>query len=750
MNRAILTWTIGLSLQAAMLFAQEADRVDVGRLGTGATVWFVRDAGGEWGIEIGGAAAPLNRQPKPARLEVFRTENDIRQLAAGYRTIEKSTAGLDAWAEIACEGVVFRVRDHWTLNGAVLSVGRRVEVAGNAAGGFLSSIVFTVDPSVNWSNVNCFAPGALYGDPTYNGERSPGGTLNYAARRFQMREDILSAPLFALSFTNGASVAVLDPAPCGDTTLEETRLAKPVITDARLQFGALGAWQEDGAPLEFGFWFPGTTSGYAGGRGAPAGPRRIRRYHPITDGMAHSYQVSFRFGESESFRDMTRSTWRWAWSALNPPIIPVDVEQMRRVLIDHLAAQAATIDGRTAIPFVISTLPTNQVQWNYTMVAMGFVGKNIECADQLLREGERDKTERGQKMRQTGLAIISSLIQALPTVPLQGTGYDLATGKPWTGQRQEWVAPWLRNATEDMRVLMRAYRRERSLGRQHPEWFTWVKTYVDWLILQQRPDGSFPRRWKPGSNEVEEPSGTTSYNPVPLLVLMTEETGDAKYQRAAIRAAEYVWANWGTRGVFIGGAIDNPNITDKEAGMLSMEAYLSLYDSTQEPKWLERAKAAADFAESWIWIWKVPMPLDVDDTQLHWKKSVPALGFQGITAAVAGSVDEYLDWAVPSFAKLYKLTQDPHYLEVARVLLHDTKQMVALPGRQYDCRGIGWQQEGWRMGPGGSGRGTSGHRFWLPWVSANHLYGIVGLEEFDPALYKMLSLQPGLSAPDAK
>ena len=224
-----------------------------------------------------------------------------------------------------------------------------------------------------------------------------------------------------------------------------------------------------------------------------------------------------------------------------------------------------------------------------------------------------------------------------------------------------------------MRVLMRAYRRERALGRQHPEWFNWVKTYVDWLILQQRPDGSFPRRWKPGSSEVAEPTGTTSYNPVPLLVMMTEETGDPKYKQAAIRAAEYVWANWGTRGVFIGGAIDNPNITDKEAGMLSMEAYLSLYDSTKEPKWLERAQAAADFAESWIWIWNVPMPLDADDAQLHWKKGVPALGFQGITAAVAGGVDEYLDWAVPSYAKLYNLTKDQHYLDVARVLLHDTK-----------------------------------------------------------------------------
>jgi len=738
---------LGLCLTGSAALAQQGDRVDLGRLQTGATVSFVRAAGGEWGIEIAGAAAPRILQPKPARLEVFRTEEDIRQLTAGYKTVEKSNSGIDARAEIAHgDSVVFRVQDRWSLNGAAVSVSRKVDVAGSAPGGFYSSVVLTVDPAVGWSDISYLAPGALYGDPTYDGERSPGGTRNYAARRFHMREDILPAPLFALSFNNGASVAVLDPSPRGDTTVEETRLAKPVLTDGRLQFGALGAWQADDGPIEFGFWLPGTTNSYSGGRGGPAGPRWIRRYHPITQDVAHSYQVSFRFGQNESFRDVTRNTWRWAWNTLNPPVTYIDVEQMRRVLTDHLVAQAATIDGRTAIPFVLNTV-SDQLQWNWTMVAMGFVGKNIECADQLLREGDRDNTERGQKMRQTGLAIISSLIQALPTVPLQGTGYDLATGKAWTGEHPEWVAPWLRNATEDMRVLMRAYRRERSLGRRHPEWFNWVKTYVDWLILQQRPDGSFPRRWKPASSEVEEPTGTTSYNPVPLLVMMTEETGDPKYKQAAIRAAEYVWSNWGTRGVFIGGAIDNPNITDKEAGMLSMEAYLSLYDSTREPKWLERAKAAADFTESWIWIWNVPMPVDANDSQLHWKKGVPALGFQGITAMYAGSVDEYLDWSVPSYAKLYNLTKDPHYLDVARVLLHNTKSMVALPGRQYDLKGIGWQQEGWRMGPGGSGRGVGGHRFWLPWISANHLYGITGLEEYDPALFRSLSVKSESPAP---
>jgi hypothetical protein len=735
MRLQALPASLGL-LFASALFAQQGPRLDLGRLQTGGTVSFVRAASGEWGIEIAGAAAPRILQPQPAKLEIFRTEDEIRQLAAGYKTVQKSGATVDARAEIPYgETVVFRVRDHWTLSGSTLALRRSIEIAGSAPGGFDSSVVLTVDPAVGWSDVNYLAPGAIYGDPTYDGDRSPGGTLNYAAHHFLMREDILPAPLFGLSFSNGTSVAVLDPAPRGDSTVEETKLSQLTMTDARFQFGALGAREGDSGAIEFGFWFPGTITDFAGGRGGPAKPRTVRRYHPIAQGLTHTYQVNFRFGQNESFRDLTRNAWRWAWGTLKPAVSYIDVEQMRRVLTDHLEANAATIDGRTAIPFVLNTI-SDQKQWNWTMAAMGFVGKNIECADQLLREGDRDHTERGQRMRATGLAVISSMINALPTVPLQATGYDLATGKPYN---HIWLAPWLRNATEDMRVLMRAYRRERALGRDHPEWFRWVKSYVDWLMVQQRADGSFPRRWKAGSDEVVEPTGTSSYNPVPLLVLMTQETGDPKYKDAAVRAAEYVWANWGTRGVFVGGASDNPNITDKEAGMLSMEAFLSLYDLTRQPKWLERAKAAGDYAESWIWIWNLPMPLDADDAQLHWKKGVPTVGIQGITALVAGSADEYLDWAAPSYAKLYNYTKDEHYLDVARVLLHDTKSMVALPGRQYDMKGIGWQQEGWRMGPGGSGRGVGGHRLWLPWISANHLYGITGLEEYDPVLFKKLS-----------
>ena len=717
-------------------FGQQSARLALGRLQTGAIVSFTRSASGDWGIEITGGPAPRILQAKPASIEVYRADNDIQQLAAGYKNLQKTPSGVDAQAELAYgKDVVFRVHDKWSVRSAVLSLHRNVEVKGNAPGGFYSAIGFTVDASSTWSDIGFMVPGAIYGDPTYDGDRSPGGTLNYGAHHLWMREDILAAPLFAMSFKSGASISMLDPAPRGDTTEEESKLTNLVMTDARFQFGAMGAWQAEDEPVQFGFRFPGTVNDFGGARGAPAVPRWIRRYHPITQGFAQSYQVAFRFGQNESFRDLTRDAWRWSWNTLNPPVNYIDVGQVRQVLLDHLEAQAVTIDGRTGIPFARSTV-VDTPNWNWTMIAMGFVGKNLECANQLLLEGDRDKTERGQKMRATGLAIIASMIQALHAIPLQATGYDLASGRPWD---HFWLAPWLRNATEDMRVLMQAYRRELALGRPHPEWLAWVTSYSDWLIQQQREDGSYPRRWKPGSNEVAEPTGTASYNAVPLLVLMTEITGNQKYRQSAIRAADYVWNTWGNRGLFIGGASDNPNITDKEAGMLSMEAFLSLYESTKDPRWLERAQAAGNFAESWIWIWNLPMPVDADNAQLHWKKGVPTVGLQDITALNTGDTDEYLDWAVPSYAKLYNYTKDPHYLDVARVLLNDTKSMVALPGRQYDMKGIGWQQENFRLGPGPRGRGVGSHRIWLPWVSANHLHGITGLEEYDPALFKQLS-----------
>lgn len=161
-----------LCLAASNLSARPVSRIELGRLQTGTRIVFVRSSAGEWGLETAGGAAPTISQSQPARLEVFRAEDDIRQLAAGYKTVLKSTAGIDASAEVKYEGVVFRIQDHWSVRGPVLSVRRKLDVVGNAPGGFNSAVTFETPPSMGWSDISYLAPGALYGDPTYNGDRS--------------------------------------------------------------------------------------------------------------------------------------------------------------------------------------------------------------------------------------------------------------------------------------------------------------------------------------------------------------------------------------------------------------------------------------------------------------------------------------------------------------------------------------------------------------------------------------------------
>jgi len=731
-------------------------RTALGRLATGATVSFVREEGEAWGIEIAGAGSPEVSARNPVRIQVFRPPEDVQHLEAGYGSLDHEGEIVTARSQLPLgTHAVLGVEDRWTISGSQFSVERTVTVRGDAPGGFFSAVLLSTRPDVTWPDVDFFSPGVIYADPRHNGERSPGGTLNYKARRLTIREDRSSAPLFAVSFRDGTSVAILDPSPRGDTTLEEIRTPPgTALVDRRFQFGALGAYQAAGG-VEFGFWLPGTTEEVPNGDGEPVRVWR-RRYHPVCDGFQQHYQVVFRFWQHEAFRDLTRNAYHWAWETLAPQVTRLDIDTVRRTLIDHLVERVVTIEGRTGIPFIIDAttgqvgvirspyappprprhaIPQDDPTWWWRAV-MGFVGKNIEAADQLLREADSDASPRGQRMRELGLAIIDSFIRMVPMSPPAGTGFNLITGKPSLTNPQygEW---FLRAPSEDMRMLMEAYRREHARGREHPEWLNWCRQFADWLLTQQRKDGSFPRSWRPGTNEVVEASGTTSYNPVPLFVMLAEETGEQKYLNSALRAAEYVWETSGTRGIFVGGAIDNPNIVDKEAGMLSLEAFLALYEATGEAKWLARGRAAADFAETWIWIWNVPMPEGADDTELHWKRGVPTVGLQGITTLVAGGVDEYMAWSVPSYAKMYRYAGDPHYREVARLLLYNTKAMLALPGRTYDLVGPGWQQEHWGMSS--DMRGFGNHRSWLPWVSTNHLRGITGLQDADPELFADLT-----------
>jgi hypothetical protein len=130
----------------------------------------------------------------------------------------------------------------------------------------------------------------------------------------------------------------------------------------------------------------------------------------------------------------------------------------------------------------------------------------------------------------------------------------------------------------------------------------------------------------------------------------------------------------------------------------------------------------------------------MDDSELAWKKGVPTVGVQLIATGNFWA-DQWMTRDVANFAKLYKYTGDPHFLEVARLLLLDTKSMVALPGRTYDLAGPGFQDECWTfVAPSPLLPANPGaRRVWLPWLAVNHLRGIFDLEELDAKMFHELS-----------
>ena len=84
-----------------------------------------------------------------------------------------------------------------------------------------------------------------------------------------------------------------------------------------------------------------------------------RRYNPVKAGFSQSYQVGFRFGQGDSFRGMERAAWRWAWQTLNPKVTPIDVEVVRRTLIDHLADRVLVVGDGVKMPHDV----TEPIQW---------------------------------------------------------------------------------------------------------------------------------------------------------------------------------------------------------------------------------------------------------------------------------------------------------------------------------------------------------------------------------------------------
>jgi hypothetical protein len=714
------------------------------RHGSGQNLWQLNESAwvfmenneeGDRGIGIMQKGKPFLMAAFPLHVELSDGKNVVGFLNKGYDEFDFDKDILTARGSVSYGEVVFHFKDTWKMSDSSLQLDRDIHVEGNMDAGFMTGILFEYAEMLKRDSVQLFVPGMIYGTTDYLSSAAIGGSgcVDFV----RIREDRIPAPLFGAYFNNGNSLTILNSNPDAQTTKEDSRdNDASTLIDERFRFGAIGADFDNDYPV-FGYWYPGSEGGVTyKGRTYPYGQMKkwSRRYHPVRQGFRQGYQVSLRIEPDDSFKNYYSHAWRWAWSNLNPQLNWQDIELARRSLTNMLGENIETFNSITGIRNFIPARKGMEGPMSHKTI-MGFCGKTLETANLLLADALDAKNPMAEKHRELGESVIKTFLN-LELSPPAGEGFTFE-GKPELAlplSKLPEPIVYLRSFGDGLKELLKAARREKEAGIEHEDWINWARTFADWLLPQQGDEGGFPRTWKQGSGEVFDPFPESSYTAIPFLVLLSELTEDHRYSEAALRAGEFCWNTSQNKGVFIGGTIDNPNVIDKEAGTLSLEAYLMLYDLTSDEKWLERAITAANFAETWIYIWDVPMPEAENDEDLHWKKGLTTVGIQLISTGHS-LTDQYMGFDVDEFAELYLHTGNRHYYEVARILLHNTKTMLALPGREFDLKGPGWMQEHWSMAPT---RGFGIHRGWLPWVSTSQLNGIIELESLDSELYEIM------------
>ena len=145
----------------------------------------------QWAVPAGRSY----RNPNPARIQsVMDGPGKVRELTAGYKTATRTGDALDATADLEdVSGVSFHVHDVWRLKGDSPFGPTHGFGAWNGPGGFLTLL--------SSSTFRGPRAGMMLQLPrtrvcstrirTYDGQRSPGGTLNFAAHHLMLREDIL-------------------------------------------------------------------------------------------------------------------------------------------------------------------------------------------------------------------------------------------------------------------------------------------------------------------------------------------------------------------------------------------------------------------------------------------------------------------------------------------------------------------------------------------------------------------------------
>ena len=635
-------------------------------------------------VEKGGRTLYFNARPVYVSVKTYAAINEFRDMAYEHAEEKEGTATGEALFVTGNGSEVF-VRDVYTVQDNALKVVRHAEVRKRSSDdlGFQTKISFYQAVSDELRDFEYFSPGQWYRNNEYAADFALGKDMDL--QYYWRKETYSGLPMFAMRHKNsGETVAMSRWA--ADATLpsvDRTATENYAYVDPRMTVGSFGVSKARPEALTYTYYghmmatpLPNTVcdgvsidyiypavNGQQPSRGI--GPVRtaqpltnITWVHPMREGFCQDYAAAVTFGCYRDFGSMMRGTWREVYPRLKDRLFEVDNALLFDNMMRFLKEVTRQFGEAWGTPFV-AQLP--DFDPNSFSAEIGFVGQQAGIGYQLLRWG---RLEGDAEAVTKGLGILDFWADHTMT--------DAGYPRLWVhlSTHQDEPQPlWVRQIGDGLEAVLDAYVFEAKRGIFHENWMDYCVRTADWLVKTQNGDGSFYRSYRDDGSCCMDSRASTQCV-VRFLVQLYLVTGNEEYLQTALRAGEWSWLNQYKLFEYRGGPCDTSDILDKESGIYAMFAYIALFDVTGDRKWLEAACGAADYTETFTFVWDFPVH---NPYPAHPFNRNHISGQSNVSVGMAGG-DIYMAACSYTYYRLWLLTGDPHYCDFAEFLNRNCKQ----------------------------------------------------------------------------
>ena len=673
-------------------------------------------------VEKGGRTLYFNARPVYVSVKTYAAINEFRDMAYEHAEEKEGTATGEALFVTGNGSEVF-VRDVYTVQDNALKVVRHAEVRKRSRDdlGFQTKISFYQAVSDELRDFEYFSPGQWYRNNEYAADFALGKDMDL--QYYWRKETYSGLPMFAMRHKESGETIAMSRWAADATlpSLDRTATENYAYVDPRMTVGSFGVSKARPEALTYTYYghmmatpLPNTVcdgvsidyiypavNGQQPSRGI--GPVRtaqpltnITWVHPMREGFCQDYAAAVTFGCYRDFGSMMRGTWREVYPRLKDRLFEVDNALLFDNMMRFLKEVTRQFGEAWGTPFV-AQLP--DFDPNSFSAEIGFVGQQAGIGYQLLRWG---RLEGDAEAVTKGLGILDFWADHTMT--------DAGYPRLWVhlSTHQDEPQPlWVRQIGDGLEAVLDAYVFEAKRGIFHENWMDYCVRTADWLVKTQNGDGSFYRSYRDDGSCCMDSRASTQCV-VRFLVQLYLVTGNEEYLQTALRAGEWSWLNQYKLFEYRGGPCDTSDILDKESGIYAMFAYIALFDVTGDRKWLEAACGAADYTETFTFVWDFPVH---NPYPAHPFNRNHISGQSNVSVGMAGG-DIYMAACSYTYYRLWLLTGDPHYCDFAEFLNRNCKQANDVDG-SCGYRYPGLVNEGAHFGE----QEYRSRYHWLPWCT---------------------------------